>query len=140
MSKKTPKRVWPALLVVMLLAGCGASGGPGEGGGEEKGGGSGEEVSVGETDGIVWGEGDRGVVLSHGAAYDAASWEDQGRTLAENGVVALAPEETSSSNVRSAIEYLEEEYGVRSVALIGASAGSRGCSKPRNRTRKRWTR
>lgn len=83
-------------------------------------------MSVRETGGIVWGEGDRGVVLSHGAAYDAASWEDQGETLGENGVVALALEETSPNNVRSAIDYLKEEYDVGSVTLIGASAGSQG--------------
>ncbi len=81
---------------------------------------------MGETDAIVWGTGDRGAVLAHGAAYAAASWKDQGRTLAENGVVALAVEETSASNVRSAINYLKEESGVGSVTLIGASAGSRG--------------
>ncbi len=118
-----------ALAVALLVVGCGASNegsGGSEGGGEQASDSSGEEVSVGETDAIVWGTGDRGAVLAHGAAYDAASWEDQGRTLAENGVVALAVEETSASNVRSAINYLKEESGVESVALIGASAGSRG--------------
>lgn len=118
-----------ALAVALFAAGCGASNegsGGSQGGKEQASDSSGEEVSVGETEAIVWGTGDRGAVLAHGAAYDAASWEDQGRTLAENGVVALAVEETSANNVRSAINYLKEEYGVGSVALIGASAGSRG--------------
>lgn len=115
-----------ALAVALLAVSCGASNEGSGGGKEQAGDSSGEEVSVGETNAIVWGTGDRGVVLAHGAAYDAASWEDQGRTLAENGVVALAVEETSASNVRSAINYLKEEYSVGSVALIGASAGSRG--------------
>ena len=118
-----------ALAVALLVVGCGASiegSGGSEGGGEQASDSSGEEVSVGETNAIIWGTGDRGAVLAHGAAYDAASWEDQGRTLAENGVGALAVEETSASNLRSAINYLKEESGVGSVALIGASAGSRG--------------
>jgi pimeloyl-ACP methyl ester carboxylesterase len=118
-----------ALAVALLVAGCGASNedsGGSKGGGEQASDSSGEEVSVGETDAIIWGTGDRGAMLAHGAAYEAASWEDQGQTLAENGVVALAVEETSANNVRSAINYLKEESGVGSVALIGASAGSRG--------------
>ncbi|HLL40218.1 MAG TPA: hypothetical protein VK357_11210 [Rubrobacteraceae bacterium] len=126
--QRTLNIIWLALAVV-LLAGCGASGGASDdsgGGGEQEGRTSGEEVSVGETEGIVWGEGDRGVVLSHGAAYDAASWEDQGEVLGESGAVVLALEETSLNNVRSAIDYLKEEYGAGSVALIGASAGSQG--------------
>ena len=60
-----------------------------------------------------------------GAAYDAASWESQGQTLGENGAAALAVEDTSPSNLRTAIRYLKEESGVESVALIGASAGAR---------------
>ena len=80
---------------------------------------------MGDTEAIVWGEGDRGAVLAHGAAYDAASWEPQGQTLGENGVVALAVEDTAPRNLRSAIEYLKEERRVESVALIGASAGAK---------------
>jgi pimeloyl-ACP methyl ester carboxylesterase len=117
------KIVGPALAVVMFLAGCGASDGP-TGGGEPESGTSGKEISVGDTDAIVWGEGDLGAVLSHGAAYDAASWEPQGRTLGENGVVALAVEDTSPGSLRFAIDYLEEEYDIESVTLIGASAGA----------------
>ncbi len=111
----------PALFVVMFVAGCGAFSGS-----EEDSASSGERATVGETEALVWGEdGDRGVVLSHGAAYDAASWEPQGQTLAENGVVALAVEETSPYNLRSAINYLKEERSIESVSLVGASAGSR---------------
>ena len=113
----------PVLAVTILLSsGCGSSGDSGE---EPESDTSGERISVGETEGIVWGEGDRGAVLAHGAAYDAASWETQGQTLAENGVTALAVEDTSPANLRSAVDYLKEEYGVESVALIGASAGAR---------------
>lgn len=112
-----------ALTAAILTTGCGASGGSGGGESDVV---SGERVTVGADDAgaIVWGEGDRGVVLAHGAAYDAASWESQGRTLEENGVVALAVEDTRPRNLRSAVEYLKEEYDVGSVALIGASAGA----------------
>lgn len=83
-------------------------------------------MEVGGTDALVWGKGDRGVVLAHGAAYDAASWEDQSRRIAENGVVALAVEDTSARSVAEAARYLKEERGVRDVTLIGASAGTSG--------------
>jgi pimeloyl-ACP methyl ester carboxylesterase len=124
-----PGSAGAVLTVVIFVAGCGASGGEGSDAGDREqesgsGASSGERVTVGETEAIVWGEGDQGVVLSHGAAYDAASWEPQGQTLGENDKVALAVEDTSSQNLRSAIDYLKEEYGVESVALIGASAGA----------------
>ena len=111
-----------ALAVMFFVTGCGASGGAD--GGEAESDTPREQVSVGETAAIVWGKGDKGAVLSHGAAYDAASWEEQGQELAENGVVALAVEDTSPENLRSAVDYLENEYGVESVAFIGASAGA----------------
>ena len=75
---------------------------------------------------VVWGEGDRGAVLAHGAAYDAASWREQAERLAGSGVVALAVEDTSTQSVAEAAGYLKEERGVRDVTLIGASAGTGG--------------
>jgi len=111
-----------ALAVMFLVTGCGTSGGTD--GGEAESDTSGKRVSVGDTEAIIWGEGDRGAVLSHGAAYDAASWEEQGERLGENGVTALAVEDTSPENLHSAISYLKEEYGIESVTLIGASAGA----------------
>ena len=109
--------------MVFLLAGCGSSA-DSAGGGETESDTSGERISVGNTEAIVWGRGDRGAVLSHGASYDAASWEPQGRRLEDNDVVAVAVEDTSPENLRDAVDYLKEEHGVRSVALIGASAGA----------------
>src|SRR5215207_1861088 len=94
-----------ALAVMFFVTGCGASGGAD--GAEAESDTPREQVSVGETAAIVWGKGDKGAVLSHGAAYDAASWEEQGQELAENGVVALAVEDTSPENLRSAVDYLE---------------------------------
>ena len=107
------------------MAGCGTPGGSANSGEPQKSETSWEEASVGDTEAIIWGEGDRGVVLSHGASYDAASWEPQGRTLEENGVATLAIEDTSPENLRAAIECLKKEHDVESVALIGASAGAR---------------
>jgi pimeloyl-ACP methyl ester carboxylesterase len=118
------KIVGMAIAVAVLVVGCGASGSS-TADGEQGSGISGEWVSLPGTWAVLWGEGERGVVLAHGAAYDAASWEPQGQTLEENGASALAVEETSPSNLRTAIRYLKEESGVESVTLIGASAGAR---------------
>ena len=82
----------------MFVAGCGTPDGSANSGEPQKCETSREEVSVGDTEAIVWGEGDWGVVLSHGASYDAASWEHR-------------------------IEYLKEEHNVQSMAFIGASEG-----------------
>lgn len=113
------------LVAVVFIAGCGGSDSSADGEKSEKSTTAGEWTMVGSNDWvIVWGEGDRGVVLAHGASYDAASWEPQGQTLAENGVLAAAVEDTSPENLRFAIDYLKKERGVRSVALIGASAGA----------------
>ncbi len=84
---------------------------------------TGERVEVGDTEALVWGEGDYGVVMAHGAAYDAASWEEQAREISESGIVALAPENASPESLLASVEYLREERGVQGVALMGASAG-----------------
>lgn len=116
--------VGSALAAMVLVIGCGSSGEAGGSGGEPDSATSGSWVGVGYSWAIVWGEGDRGVVLSHGAAYDAASWESQGQALAENDLVALAVEDVSPGSLRLAVRYLKEEYDVESVALIGASVGA----------------
>jgi hypothetical protein len=61
---------------------------------------------------------------AHGSAYDAASWESQGRTLGENGVAVLAVEDVSPGRLRIAVDVLKEAYDVESVALVRASAGT----------------
>lgn len=127
------------LLVVaagLLLAGCGSGGqaAQGEQGGEggasapssgSTGGGSGETVNIeGAGEAVIWGDsGNYGVVMSHGAAYDAESWTSQGSTIAENGMVALAVEDNSAESLTAAAEYLEDQYDLNGVALLGASAG-----------------
>jgi pimeloyl-ACP methyl ester carboxylesterase len=120
--RKFVKIVGLLLAAAATVIGCGASGG--SAGEEPESDTSGSWASVGDTWAIAWGEGDRGVVLAHGAAYDAASWEAQGQTLGEDGVVALAVEDVSPGSLRFAVDYLKEEYDVESVALVGASAGA----------------
>ena len=129
----------PSLLAVLtlaaaaLLAGCGGSGGSAgeaDDGTEASGGSSassdGERLTVGSTEALVWGEGDRGVVLAHGAAYDAASWSVQAKKIAQSGATVLAVEDTSAESIQAASEHLRDERGAQSVSLIGASAGSAG--------------
>lgn len=127
--------LFPISLVVLaaaILAGCG--GGSGEssgdtGGASSSGSGStsdGERVTVGGTEALVWGDGNRGVVLSHGAAYDAASWSTQAEKIAENDATVLAVEDASAESIKAGADYLKDERGVQSVSLVGASAGSAG--------------
>lgn len=78
---------------------------------------------MGDTEALVWGEGDYGVVMSHGAAYDAASWRPQAERIAENDMVGLAVEDNSAESLTAAARYLNEQYDLNGVALLGASAG-----------------
>jgi pimeloyl-ACP methyl ester carboxylesterase len=72
---------------------------------------------------LAWGDGAYGLVLVHGAAYDAASWEPQARVFADNGMRVLAVEDASADGVEAAIRHLHDA-GVDRVALLGASAGA----------------
>lgn len=82
------------------------------------------EEASGDINGTLWdGGGDIGVIFSHGAAYDADSWEDQGGELEDNGMVAFATEDTAPEELASAADMLEDDYDVDEVALVGASAG-----------------
>ena len=115
------------LFVAPFMAGCGSGEQPNEEGEQDSSGKatvvSGERVEVGDTEALVWGEGDYGVVMAHGASYDASSWDEQAQDISENSIVALAPEDTSPESLLSSIEYLKEECGVAGVALMGGSAG-----------------
>lgn len=72
----------------------------------------------------MWGEdGDIGVILSHGAVYDADSWKEQGEQLAEEGMVAFAVEDTDPETLIAAANMLEEDKGIEKIVIIGASAG-----------------
>jgi len=73
--------------------------------------------------GLLWGKGSYGVILSHGAIYDAASWTPLAIDIAKNGMVALALEEVEPDDILAANSFLREKYGVKAIGLIGASAG-----------------
>ncbi len=122
------------LLLSALLFGCGdnsgsgyggGSGGGSSGGGSTGGGGksSGEQIEVGGTEALVWGKGASGVVLSHGAAYDAASWKPQAQEIAKNDATVVAVEDTTQESIEAAANYLKDERGAKSITLVGASAG-----------------
>jgi pimeloyl-ACP methyl ester carboxylesterase len=89
---------------------------PGAGGGSER-----VELETGEA--LLWPAGDRGVLLLHGAAYDAASWEPQASVLAGEGYTVLALETLSPEAVLEGIAFLTGECGVEGVTIVGASAG-----------------
>lgn len=72
---------------------------------------------------IVWGTGPVGVVLAHGAAFDAASWTAQAEAIALDGATVVAVEDVTGESLAAAAEQLRT-MGVSSVTLIGASAGA----------------
>jgi len=102
------------------------------------------EVSFPTADGgVVWadlyGAGDRGVVLAHGAKFDKASWAKQAEVLAKAGFRVLAIDfrgygrsrggDRSApgsgekyQDVLAAVRYLREN-GAAAVSVIGASMG-----------------
>ncbi|MCH1866739.1 alpha/beta hydrolase [Nocardioides sp. CFH 31398] len=82
-----------------------------------------EEVEVGGGPAFVWGDGDRTVVLAHGASYDAASWAEQATVIAEDGATVVATEEITPQALAAAVERARTD-GAREVALVGASAGA----------------
>jgi pimeloyl-ACP methyl ester carboxylesterase len=82
-------------------------------------------VSIpGAGEALVWGEGSRAVLLAHGAAFDAASWEPQARVLARDGSLVIALEGIAPEEIIAAIEHARAELGAETVALLGASAGA----------------
>jgi pimeloyl-ACP methyl ester carboxylesterase len=87
----------------------------------------------------VYGDGDRGIVLAHGARFNKESWEKQARTLARSGFQVLALDFRGYGKSRgpgqadplSAPLYLDVLAAVRylrkrvahSVSVVGASMG-----------------
>ncbi len=98
------------------------------------------EVSFATADGgrvvaNLYGSGERGVVLAHGAVFDKESWADVADGLAARGFMALAidfrgygksvagtKEHGMDEDVLAAVRYLHE-HGAASVSVIGASMG-----------------
>ena len=103
-----------------------------------------KEVSFPSSDGgvvyaDVYGSGDRGVLLAHGARFNKESWKDQAHQLADAGFRVVAVEfrgygksrggpnsapgfDDMYIDVLAGVKYLREN-GATSVAVIGASMG-----------------
>jgi len=86
-------------------------------------GGESQLVDLENGEALLWPAGDRGVLLLHGAAYDAASWEPQATVLAGEGYTVLSLETLSSEAVIEGIDFLTGECDVAGVTVVGASAG-----------------
>ncbi len=112
-------------VLVLVLGACGSTGSTGDSGtaaGEatESGGTRGD---VGGNDSLRWGDGDYGIVLAHGAAFDAASWSTQAAALAKQGATVVAVEDISAGAIGRTAKALQDE-GIEDVALVGGSAGA----------------
>ncbi len=125
-----PRRPLMAAVLAMLLTALLACGtdepAPSTGGSTGATGGqpSGERISlVDDGDALRWGDGSYGVVLAHGAAFDAASWQDQAEAMADQGNSVVAVEDLTPEAVTAAVDRLRDE-GAESVALVGGSAGA----------------
>lgn len=81
------------------------------------------EIELEHGGALLWRSGERGVLLLHGAAYDALSWDPQVQALASQGYTVLAMEELSPDAVRDGIGYLLDACNTSGVTVIGASAG-----------------
>lgn len=107
------------LVLAAILAGC-RTGSNGAGDGSERGSSTGPTTGNGA---VRWGQGDYGVVLAHGAAFDAASWEEQATAIAEQGATVIAVEDISTDGIRAAVDELRSG-GIKDIALVGGSAGA----------------
>lgn len=121
------------LLACLALAGCSSSaenddeepeGGSSDGSSAApEGGDEGSSVTINGNDALTWGDGPYGVVLAHGSAFDAASWQDQATEIADTGATVVAVEDISPEAIRDAVNYLQDD-GIDDVALVGGSAGA----------------
>jgi pimeloyl-ACP methyl ester carboxylesterase len=100
----------PLATALLFVAACGADT-------------SGEEIDITGSTALTWGGGSYGVVLAHGASYDAASWEEQATAMAEQGTTVIAVEDISPDAIAAAVRQLRDN-GIEDVALVGGSAGA----------------
>ncbi len=151
MSSRRILALLVALVTLIALAGCGGSDDASEdcddNGGlcatidEESAGGSrpegareeavepagdttGQRIELGDSGALLWGGGAQGVVLAHGSAFDAASWEKQATQIAEQDATVVAVEDTSPDSIEAAADRLRDEEGAEQVILIGGSSGA----------------
>lgn len=103
------------LVAVLGMAACGGNDSSGRSGttGDGTSGGSApssERITIdGAGEALVWGEGKSAVLLSHGAAFDASSWQAQAERIAAAGYLVVALEETSPEDILTAIRFLRED-------------------------------
>ena len=130
-----PRRIAVRLLplfAALLLGACGSDEQASSGGSSAEGStsaastaDSGERIEIpGAGEALTWGEGKSTVLLAHGAAFDAASWEEQAAEIAAAGHLVVALEETTPESILAASSFLRDDRSAKSVALVGASAGA----------------
>ena len=127
--RRTPSCLFAVLICTLLLgAACGSDSGPAETGEGDTAATTtaGERIDTDVGEALLLGDGDSGVVLAHGAAFDAESWTDQATQIAAEGTTVVAVEDISPEGIEAAVTYLKDERGIAGVALIGASAGADG--------------
>lgn len=94
-----------------------------------------ETADEGRIFGNLYGRGDHGIVLAHGAVFNKESWGPLARALSEKGFKVLAfdfrgygksvagsREQALYEDVLAAVRYLRQE-GVKRVSVIGGSMG-----------------
>lgn len=86
--------------------------------------GSGERIDLDGSSALIWGDGEHGALLAHGAAFDAASWQEQAERIVAKGFTVLALEDIGSDGLVAGDTYLREQRSVQDVAFVGASAGA----------------
>lgn len=82
-----------------------------------------QRITIDGSPALRWGDGAYGVVLAHGASYDAISWRRQARAIAAAGNTVVAVEDISPDAIAAAVRFLQDDGHPR-VALVGASAGA----------------
>ncbi len=109
-------------ITTLALTSCGEADRP-AGSSSKDGGSSGSTITINGNDALTWGDGDYGVVLAHGAAFDAASWEEQATAIADQAATVIAVEDISPEAIGDAVTQLQDD-GIGDVALVGGSAGA----------------
>jgi len=107
--------------IVLLAGACGDDDSTGSASGAAV---TGERIELDGSAALIWGDGERGAVLAHGASYDAASWQEQAEQTAAAGSTVVAVEDLGPDALRAASEFLETERLVTDVAVLGAGAGA----------------
>ena len=89
--------------------------------------------NLSQIEGILWeANGDIAIVFSHGAIYDAKSWENQELELLDDNISSFAVEDISVDQVIAAGKLLKVEKDLNKIILIGASAGGASAIKAVN--------